>query len=245
MNLSVLLDRVRRFGLEVLGFYYSKYQAYVVDNEDPRNQNRLFIVVPSILGESAIPMWAHQSGSYHGIHIIPEIGDMVWVEFQNGKLEAPIWSYHFPINNNKPEEFENNKCYGFKSPGGYLVLINEENKTLLVKTPQDLSLEITEDSVICTSDKILLTKEDVEEKVPLGNTMDGDIKDTLNHIKALVEKLQLFSTAQADVSVGPLSGFAVGFTDLNTATIQALTDLAQDINKFSDESHLSEKVKLS
>ena len=246
MDLRVVLDRVLKFGWEYMGFYYSKYPAYVVDNEDPNNQNRLYVLVASIPQLGGIPMWSLQSGVYHGVNIIPEIGDMVWVEFQNGKLNTPIWSYHFPVNNNKPKEFKDNKCYGFKSPGGYLILVNETDKKLTIKTPDNISYEITEDSTIITCDKILLTKEDADQKSPLGNKMDGDLKDTLEKIKSALQAIAEFGTSQASVStVTPITLLAPGYTKLATDIGLLIPELTQQISKFSDESHLSDKVKLT
>ncbi|OPY74164.1 MAG: Phage-related baseplate assembly protein [Syntrophorhabdus sp. PtaU1.Bin002] len=76
--------------------FYGKYRGLVVDNADPEQLGRLKIKVPSVLGEDVVTGWALPCVPYggdvnQGFLFIPEVGAGVWVEFEEGDLEFPIW----------------------------------------------------------------------------------------------------------------------------------------------------------
>lgn len=75
---------------------YGKYRGFVVDNEDPESLGRLKLSVPSLLGNEVVTGWALPCMPYggdmnQGMLFIPEVGSGVWVEFEEGDLEFPIW----------------------------------------------------------------------------------------------------------------------------------------------------------
>ena len=76
--------------------YFGKYRAFVVDNADPEKLGRLKLQVPSVLGEDVVTGWALPCVPYGGkenlgLVFIPEKDAGVWVEFEEGDLEFPIW----------------------------------------------------------------------------------------------------------------------------------------------------------
>ncbi len=240
------MARINRFGLEVFGHYYSAYQGFVAENEDPKGMQRLQVLVPGIMGMEGPPLWAYRKGISPRVQDLPEVGDMVWVEFLNGRLTSPTWTHYYPLKADIIPEFKHPKCYGFKSPGGYLVLIDELEKTLVIKTPEGLYRTITEDSIIDKADKIFLTDPEATQKVPKGQEMDSDIKDALTEIKGVLEKIMQFATTQAAAAgTAPLTPLATGYSTLITDVTSTIGNLAPIIEKFGDDSHLSEKVKLT
>jgi uncharacterized protein involved in type VI secretion and phage assembly len=74
--------------------HYGKYRGQVVDNQDPTARGRLQVVAPALLGSQ--PVWAMPSVPYAGSNVgffaMPPIGAGVWVEFEGGDLDLPIWS---------------------------------------------------------------------------------------------------------------------------------------------------------
>ncbi len=75
--------------------YYGKYRGMVLNNIDPLQIGRLMVQVPDIGG--VIPSsWAMPcfpvSGKQMGAYMIPQIGAGVWVEFEQGNPDYPIWS---------------------------------------------------------------------------------------------------------------------------------------------------------
>ena len=76
--------------------YYGKYRGIVVDNADPEQLGRLKVKVPSVLGDEIVTGWAAPCVPYggdmnQGMLFIPEVDAGVWVEFEEGDLEFPIW----------------------------------------------------------------------------------------------------------------------------------------------------------
>jgi len=76
--------------------FYGKYRGLVVDNHDPESLGRLTVRVPSVLGPEVVTGWAMPCVPYggdrnQGFLCIPEPGAGVWVEFEEGDLEFPIW----------------------------------------------------------------------------------------------------------------------------------------------------------
>lgn len=76
--------------------FYGKYRGFVVNNMDPKRLGRLTLRVPSVLGRNVVTGWAMPCVPFggqknQGFLCIPDIGAGVWVEFEEGDLEFPIW----------------------------------------------------------------------------------------------------------------------------------------------------------
>lgn len=75
--------------------FFGKYRGSVIDNADPLMLGRLQVLVPSALGE-VMPTWAMPCVPYAGMQVgfcmIPDIDAAVWVEFEGGDLDYPIWT---------------------------------------------------------------------------------------------------------------------------------------------------------
>ena len=75
--------------------YYGKYRATVADNFDPLGQGRLLLTIPDVKG--LLPStWAVPcvpfTGTAMGTYVVPPpIGAGVWVEFEQGDPDYPIW----------------------------------------------------------------------------------------------------------------------------------------------------------
>jgi len=75
--------------------YYGKYRGMVINNIDPLQTGRLQVQVPDVSG--LIPStWAMPcfpfTGNQMGMWALPQIGTGVWVEFEQGDPDYPIWS---------------------------------------------------------------------------------------------------------------------------------------------------------
>jgi uncharacterized protein involved in type VI secretion and phage assembly len=76
--------------------FYGKYRGFVESNRDPKRLGRLTLRIPSVFGDEVITGWAMPCVPYggqdnQGFLCIPEPGAGVWVEFEEGDLEFPIW----------------------------------------------------------------------------------------------------------------------------------------------------------
>jgi uncharacterized protein involved in type VI secretion and phage assembly len=74
--------------------FYGKYRGTVVNNVDPLQIGRIQVAVPDV--NTAIPgTWAMPcmpiAGMQMGAYLVPQIGAGVWVEFEQGDPDYPIW----------------------------------------------------------------------------------------------------------------------------------------------------------
>jgi len=75
--------------------FYGKYRGQVQNNIDPMMLGRLQVSVAAVLGDGRLS-WAMPcvpyAGSQVGFFAIPPVGANVWVEFEAGNPDYPIWS---------------------------------------------------------------------------------------------------------------------------------------------------------
>ena len=78
--------------------FFGKYRGLVIENLDPLQIGRILAQVPDVLGE-APSSWAlpciPAAGIQAGCFIVPPIGSQVWVEFEQGDPDFPIWTGGF------------------------------------------------------------------------------------------------------------------------------------------------------
>jgi hypothetical protein len=95
-------DRVERLENQ----YFGKYRGIVIANADPQQLGRLRVWVPSLfpMPDDATPAedspcvsdWAWPclpfgGGAKYGMFFVPECLSKVWVEYEEGNLDSPIW----------------------------------------------------------------------------------------------------------------------------------------------------------
>lgn len=95
-------DRIERLENQ----YFGKYRGIVVANNDPRKLGRLRVWVPSLFptegdavpGEDSpcVTDWAWPclpfgGSAGHGMFFVPEKLSKVWVEYEEGNIDSPIW----------------------------------------------------------------------------------------------------------------------------------------------------------
>jgi hypothetical protein len=75
--------------------FFGKYRGKVENNIDPMMLGKIQVSVPAVLGEGSLS-WAMPcvpfAGSGVGFFMIPPVGANVWVEFEGGDINYPIWS---------------------------------------------------------------------------------------------------------------------------------------------------------
>jgi hypothetical protein len=78
--------------------YYGKYRGTVIQNIDPEQIGRVIAMVPDVLGMTP-SSWAMPcvptAGIQAGTFVVPPIGSGVWIEFEQGNPDHPIWTGGF------------------------------------------------------------------------------------------------------------------------------------------------------
>jgi uncharacterized protein involved in type VI secretion and phage assembly len=77
--------------------FFGKYRATVTNNIDPMMRGRLQVHVPDVPGfvgsswaEACVPL-AGPVGPPMGIYAVPPVGTGVWIEFEKGNADLPVW----------------------------------------------------------------------------------------------------------------------------------------------------------
>jgi uncharacterized protein involved in type VI secretion and phage assembly len=77
--------------------YYGKFRGTVLQNVDPEQRGRLQLTVPDVHGtmpstwaEPCVPL-AGPPGPPMGVYMVPPVGTGVWVEFEHGDPDYPVW----------------------------------------------------------------------------------------------------------------------------------------------------------
>jgi hypothetical protein len=77
------------------GRFFGKYRGEVTNALDPLGLGRVQVACPAVLGD-ARNVWAMPcapfAGPGVGFFAIPPVGAKVWVEFEGGDPDYPIWS---------------------------------------------------------------------------------------------------------------------------------------------------------
>lgn len=85
--------------------FFGKYRGKVVNNIDPLQLGRLQVSVPSIYGSDRLS-WALPCTPYAGKDVgffaMPPLGSNIWVEFEAGDTDYPIWTGCFWGMNQNP-----------------------------------------------------------------------------------------------------------------------------------------------
>jgi phage baseplate assembly protein gpV len=119
---------VERLVERVGSSYYGKYRGTVTDVDDPNNQCRIRAFVPAVLGEHACG-WALPAapfaGDGHGFVALPKVGSGVWIEFEAGRLDTPIWSGGWWGSGERPDP-QGAGVRVFVSENGHKLILDDE-----------------------------------------------------------------------------------------------------------------------
>lgn len=117
--------------------YFGKYRGVVTDTKDPLMIGRVRARVPDVMGDKesswAMPC-APFGGSGMGFFALPKTGAGVWIEFEHGDPDYPIWAgcwwgsvSEMPPTLSSPPP--SSKKVMLKTEGGHTILMDDTSGT--------------------------------------------------------------------------------------------------------------------
>jgi len=112
---------------------YGKYRGFVTDNGDPDKLARVKLRVPALLGDAetgwALPCLPCGGLANQGFFSVPAVGAQVWVEFEGGNLDFPIWTGTFwQQSGDAPEEVQDPPTtFVVRSAKGHVFLLEDKD----------------------------------------------------------------------------------------------------------------------
>ena len=86
--------------------YFGKYRGIVKAIDDPEKRGRIQAAVEDVFGKGETSGWAlpalPYAGKESGLFLIPPLDTNVWIEFENGDPEYPVWTGCFWPDNEVP-----------------------------------------------------------------------------------------------------------------------------------------------
>jgi uncharacterized protein involved in type VI secretion and phage assembly len=142
---------------------YGKYRAVVTNVNDPECMGRVMVNCPALFGETesnwcfiCVPFASTSSG----IWFPPNVGDLVWLEFEGGDTRYPIvtgyWfkSQSSPVSNAGGVYLDNTKRYRIYTPKGNLIELNDIDgqEAVTISSKDGTTLTMSNNKVTITGD---------------------------------------------------------------------------------------------
>lgn len=203
MGFRRFLDRFLLHGLEYFSLYYSVYRGQVVGRDNPEQegqidpQGRLRVRVPAVgddenMSRLAYPIFSF-AGDGFGIKNLPPQDAFVYVVFENGRLDAPLWLGGWYAQNQIPIELAAAESFGWITPGGHKFILDEQEGEEFVRLEHQngAKVEIDKDGNIFitnVADKKVNVGDGADtanEPAALGNTLKELLEELIDAINVL------------------------------------------------------------
>jgi Type VI secretion system/phage-baseplate injector OB domain len=202
--------------------FYGKYRGLVADNADPLGLGRVRADVPAVLGD-ATSGWALPclpgAGNGSGFHVVPPVGAGVWVEFEAGDPDYPVWTGGWWGDGQVPAEETGKPAQPalkvLRSEQGLLVALDDDDQTIAVSDADGrnlLSIAVTNGQVRVQATAKVIVEAPLIELVERGShpVVFGDV--LLQYLN------QIVSMFNAHLHVGQTAAGALPVTPAPPAT---------------------------
>lgn len=130
--------------------YFGKYRGLV--KEVDGTNGRIKAQVPAVFGDQTSP-WAMPAapfaGPSHGLVMLPEVDDGVWIEFEAGDPDVPIWTGFWWGDDEWPSPADKD-VRGFITSQGLQIILDDKNKELILKHPGGGEIKMTDNDITIT-----------------------------------------------------------------------------------------------
>lgn len=158
-----------KYGLEYCGLFYGTYRAQVKDNVDPQGRGRIQIFCPQVHGTSFPQVWAeHKSamaGKGFGFWHVPDVGEWVYVQFDHGRSEFPIWDGGWWGTGDTTEDMIVSKVV-LTTKEGLKLVFDRDGSTILIQHSEQTYVFLEAGRATIQAPQLILESDDIELKGP-------------------------------------------------------------------------------
>jgi len=153
--------------------FYGKYRGIVREIDD--SLCRIKAEVPAIYEDQQSP-WALPAlpfaGKRHGLVLLPEVGDGVWIEFEAGDLNRPIWTGCWFASDERPDP-KTSKARVLVTTAGHKILLDEDQDQIQIQHPGGAEFTMSSSEIVLKLGlcKLKITQSEI-------NLNDGMVKVT-------------------------------------------------------------------
>lgn len=135
--------------------FWGKYRGTVSDNNDPELRGRIKAKVPDVYAADsgwALPCAPAGGTKETGFFAVPPTGATVWMEFEHGDPEYPVWSGCFWAKGDAPPAFQPSLAdqVMIVTEGGNEITLSDKPGSeggIFLETSQGAKIAITADSI--------------------------------------------------------------------------------------------------
>lgn len=152
---------------------FGKYRGLVTDVGDPDSMGRIKAQVHEALHDGETT-WAMPcvpfAGQSHGLVLLPEVGDGVWIEFEAGDPSRPVYSGFWWSRSEGLPAPAAEKVRVLATTPGHKVVIDEDADEIVLTHPGGAEVKLTasEISLIIGGSEITMTGSDITLKSGSG-----------------------------------------------------------------------------
>jgi hypothetical protein len=153
--------------------YYGKYRGRVFNNRDPKGLARVQVQVPDVFGLH-VSNWAMPclpfAGLQCGLFAVPPIHAGVWVEFEQGDIDRPIWTgcwwggvEEVPLLAQAPvlPPPPPSQNVVLQTAGGHVVAVNDQrtgpSAGIVLRTPGGAMIQVSDTGIVITNGTARIT----------------------------------------------------------------------------------------
>jgi hypothetical protein len=130
--------------------FYGKYRGIVRDIDDPEELGRIRAEVPAVFEDQSSP-WSLPAfpfaGQGHGLVLLPEVGDGVWIEFEAGDLNRPIWTGCWFASGERPEP-KTSKARVLVTTAGHKIVLDEDQDEIKIQHPGGAEFTMSSSEIV-------------------------------------------------------------------------------------------------
>lgn len=177
--------------------FFGKFRGFVHDIDDPWNKGRIRATVPRAFGDDGVSGWAlpcvPYAGDHCGMYSVPPVGAGVWIEFEGGNLDMPVWVGCWWGDNELPQDHDGRvatpKQKILRSEEGLHVQLDDQRRVVTVSDDDGgnrIEIAVSDGTVRIEADQKVIINAPVIELVDGAQHPLALGDDLLNYLNQLV-----------------------------------------------------------